>query len=128
MRLHHAALFSSSEANSDKFYEDILKLRKIKAYVLKSDLALKIFGIDDECLLILYGNDDFAIEVFVPKLVPSKKEPFPHLCLELDDREGLLARCRSAGLKIKLVPKGDSRICFVQDFDGNQFEIKQVIS
>ena len=38
------------------------------------------------------------------------------------------SEANAAGLKIKLVPKGDSQICFVQDFDGNQFEIKQAIS
>ena len=48
MRLHHAALVSSSEANADKFYEDILKLRKVKTSVLKSDMALRIFEIDAE--------------------------------------------------------------------------------
>ena len=128
MRLHHAALVSSSETHADRFYGDILKLRKIKATGLKSDLASRLFDIDAECLLILYENDNFAIEVFVPNRVPTKKETFRHLCLEVDDREGFLESCRSAGLKIKLVPKGDSQICFVQDFDGNQFEIKQVIS
>lgn len=128
MRLHHAALVSSSESHADRFYEDILKLRKIKTALLKSDLALSLFGIDAECSLILYGNENFAIEVFVPNRVPSKKEPFTHLCLEVDDREEFLANCRSAGLKIKLVPRGDSQICFVRDFDGNQFEIKQAIS
>lgn len=43
MRLHHATLVSSSEANVDKFYEGILKLRKIKTSLLKSDLSLFIF-------------------------------------------------------------------------------------
>ena len=128
MRLHHAALVSRSETHADRFYGDILKLRKIKTAELKNDLASSLFEIDTECLLILYGNDDFAIEVFVPRQVPSKKEPFTHLCLEVDDRDEFLERCRSAGLKVKLVPRGDSQICFVQDFDGNQFEIKQVIS
>ncbi len=128
MRLHHAALVSSSEAHADKFYEDILKLRKIKTYVLKSDLALKIFEIDAECSLILYGNENFAIEVFVPGRVPSKKEPFTHLCLEVNDREEFLGTCRSAGLEINIVPRGDSRLCFVRDFDVNLFEIKQAIS
>ena len=128
MRLHHAALVSSSEANADKFYEDILKLGKIKTYVLKSDLALKIFEIDAECTLILYGNENFAVEVFVPGRVPSKKEPFTHLCLEVKDREEFLARCRSASLEINLVSRGDSQICFVRDLDGNLFEIKQSIS
>ncbi len=128
MRLHHAALVSSSETNADKFYEDVLKLKKIKTTVLKRELALSIFKIDAECSLLLYGNDNFAIEVFVPNRIPFNKEPFRHLCLEVEDREEFLARCRSAGLDINLVPRGDTQICFVQDLDGNLFEVKQKIS
>ena len=128
MRLHHAALVSSSEDHADRFYQDILKLSKIKASMLKRDLSLSLFEIDAECSMILYGNEDLAIEVFVLNQGPSKKEPFTHLCLEVGDREEFLSRCRSGGLKIKLVPKGDSEVCFIQDFDGNMFEIKQVIS
>ena len=124
MRLHHASLVSSSEANADKFYEGILKLRKIKTSILKNNLALRIFDIDVECPLILYGNEDFAIEVFVTTQIPDKKAPFSHLCLEVEDREKFLTSCRSTGLAINLVPRGDSQICFVQDFDGNLFEIK----
>jgi len=124
MRLHHAALVSSSEANADKFYEGILELRKIKTSLLTNNLAVEIFNIDVECPLILYGNQDFAIEVFVTNQIPDKKAPFTHLCLEVEDREKFLARCRSTGLEVNLVPKGDSQICFVQDFDGNMFEIK----
>jgi len=124
MRLHHAALVSSSEANADTFYEGILELRKIKTSLLTNNLAVEIFNIDVECPLILYGNQDFAIEVFVTNQIPEKKAPFTHLCLEVEDREKFLTRCRSNGLEVNLVPKGDSQICFVQDFDGNLFEIK----
>jgi len=125
MRLHHAALVSSSEANADKFYEGILKLRKIKTSILKNDLAVRLFDTNVECPLILYGNESFAIEVFVTDQVLYKKMPFTHLCLEVEDREKFLSRCRSTGVKINLIPRGDSQICFVQDFDGNLFEIKE---
>ena len=125
MRLHHAALVSSSEANADKFYEGILKLRKIKTSLLKKNLAEALFDIDVECPLILYGNEDFAIEVLVMNRIPDKKAPFTHLCLEVEDRKEFLTSCRSSGLVVNLFPKGDSQICFVQDFDGNLFEIKQ---
>ena len=124
MRLHHAALVSSSEANADKFYGGTLKLGKIKTSLLKSDLALKIFKIDVECPMILYGNEDFAIEVFVTDRIPIEKLPLRHLCLSVGDREKFLERCRSDGIEINLVSRGDSQICFVQDFDGNLFEIK----
>ena len=125
MKLHHAALVASSETNADKFYEGILKLKKIKTSLLKNNLAARIFGMDVECPLILYENKDFAIEVFVTTRIPSKKFPFIHLCLEVEDRDEFLTRCRSNGLQITLVPKEDSQICFVQDFDGNLFEIKE---
>ena len=124
MRLHHAALVSSSEANADKFYEDTLKLRKIKTSLLKNDLSLKIFEIDVECPMILYGNEDFAIEVFVTDRILNEELPPRHLCLEVEDRGKFLESCRSNGIEINLVSKGDSQICFVQDFDGNLFEIK----
>ena len=78
MRLHHTALVSSSESHADKFYQDILKLKKIKTSILQSELASELFEIDAECILFLYGNEDFAIEVFVTKQLPSKKEPFTH--------------------------------------------------
>jgi catechol 2,3-dioxygenase-like lactoylglutathione lyase family enzyme len=125
MRLHHAALVASSEANADKFYEGILKLRKIKTSILESNLAVRIFEVDVECPMILYGNDDLAIEVFVSERVPSKREPFTHLCLEVEDREEFVTSCRSTGLEIKVIPKGDSYLCFARDFDGNLFEIKE---
>ncbi len=124
MRLHHAALVSSSEANADKFYEGTLKLRKIKTSVLKNDLSLKIFEIDVECPMILYGNEDFAIEVFITDRIPNEKLSLRHLCLEVEDRGKFLESCRSNGIEINLFPRGDSQICFVQDFDGNLFEIK----
>ena len=124
MRLHHAALVSSSEANADKFYEGTLKLRKIKTSLLKNDLSLKIFAIDIECPMILYGNEHFAIEVFVTDRILNEKLPLRHLCLEVEDREKFLERCRSNGIEINLVSRGDSQICFVQDFDGNLSEIK----
>ena len=124
MKLHHVALVSSSETNADKFYEGILKLRKIKTAILKNDLAQKLFGTDVECPLILYANQDFAIEIFVTDKVPSQKAPLIHLCLQVEDREQFAASCRSAGLAVNLIPRGDSQICFVQDFDGNLFEIK----
>ena len=125
MRLRHASLVSSSQANADKFYEGLLKLKKIKTSTLTSNLAVKISGIDVECPFILYENEDFAVEVFVTNQIPDKKSPFAHLCLEVDNRERFLKSCRSHGLKVNLVPRGDSQICFVQDFDGNLFEIKQ---
>ena len=125
MRLHHAAVAARTEENADTFFQDILGLSRIKASTLKSDLASAIFDIDCECGLLLYGNEDFAVEVIVADPLPEQKETFAHLCLEVGEREKFIERCRSAGLEICLVPKGESLLCFIRDLDGNLYEIKE---
>ena len=126
MRLNHVALVCSSERSADDFYEGVLGLRKIKSFVLGKDLAEQIFEIPRESQIILYGNDNFAVEVFVAKPAPGGVSPFVHLCLEVKNREGFLGKCEAVGLTVKRVPKGDSLLTFVQDYDGNLFEIKEL--
>ncbi len=124
MKLHHAAVIARSETNVDQFYEGILQLKKTKKTFLTHSLAKDLFDAELECPFILYANDTCAIEVFVIDQLSHKPAPCVHLCLEVEDRETFLKRCRSHGLKITRVTKGNSQICFVQDFDGNRFEIK----
>jgi catechol 2,3-dioxygenase-like lactoylglutathione lyase family enzyme len=124
MKLSHVALVASSQENADRFYERILKLTKIKTSVLKSDLAMEIFGFAVECPLILYGNEAFAIEVFVTEALPPNRSPVAHICLQVEDREAFIAVCRSAGLTVLSIPRGEWQLYFVRDFDGNLFEIK----
>ncbi|MFO7600455.1 MAG: VOC family protein [Candidatus Desulfacyla sp.] len=124
MKLNHVALVARSQENADRFYEGILKLTRIKASMLTRDLAMKIFGLEVECPLILYGNEGFAIEVFVTERIPPNSSPVAHICLQVEDREAFIAACRSAGLPVNLIPRGEWKLCFIQDFDGNLFEIK----
>jgi len=124
MKLNHVALVARSQENADRFYEGILKLTRIKVSMLTRDLAMKIFGLEVECPLILYGNEAFAIEVFVTDRIPPNSSPVAHICLQVEDREAFIAACRSAGLTVNLIPRGEWELCFIQDFDGNLFEIK----
>lgn len=124
MRLHHAALTSSSEANAEKFYEGILKLEKLKASFLTRDVARQLFDTDLECPFFLYGNENCAIEVFITNRFPNGPIPITHLCLQVEDRETFLETCQTHGVPITRVSRGESQICFVEDFDGNRFEIK----
>ncbi|MFH1626217.1 MAG: VOC family protein [Pseudomonadota bacterium] len=128
MKLHHVAVVCSSEENADRFYGEILGLRKIKTSTLNKDLAERLFGVASEPQMILYENEDFAIEVFVTPLDPGKFTPFTHLCLAVEDRGEFLGRCQKAGLAVQQIPKGDSLLGFVQDYDGNLLEIKALPS
>ena len=124
MKLHHVALVAGSQENADRFYEGLLKLTKIKTSMLKSDLAMEIFGWDLECPLVLYGDEGFAIEVFVTDRISPNSSRVAHICLQVEDRQAFVAECRAAGTEILIIPRGESQLCFVKDFDGNLFEIK----
>ena len=101
-----------------------LKLKKIKSSRLTSDLAMKLFGIEVECPFFLYGNEQFGFEIFVTDQIPAASPPVSHICLQVQDREALIGACRAEGAEVLLIPRGESQLCFVRDFDGNLFEIK----
>jgi catechol 2,3-dioxygenase-like lactoylglutathione lyase family enzyme len=93
--------------------------------MLNEPLTEQIFGRAHECKIILYGNEYFAIEVFVTARAQEKGPSFEHLCLEVEKREDFLAQCQSNGIEVKRIPKGDSLLVFIEDYDGNLFEVKE---
>ena len=125
MRLHHVALVGRSLENADQFYEEIVGLKKIKTVALNKGLAKQLFDTALECQIVLYGNENFSVEVFITATTPRKISPFVHLCLEVDNRKQFLENCQSAGIMVNRVPRGDSSLIFVEDFDGNLFEVKE---
>jgi len=126
MRLHHAAVVCESLENADRFYEGVLELGKKKIQTLDAGLSEQIFGISSPCQMVLYGNDDIAIEVFIPPRTPQKTRGFGHLCLQVENRATFLEACGVAGLAVKKILKGESWVVFLEDYDGNLFEIKEL--
>jgi catechol 2,3-dioxygenase-like lactoylglutathione lyase family enzyme len=125
MRFHHAAVVCSSPETSDRFYEGILGLKKVKSVSLNSDLAEQLFGTARECGVILYADETLAVEVFLDISTPTERSPFLHLCLEVEDREQFLEMCHAKGVEVNRVQKGDSLVTLIKDYDGNLFEIKE---
>jgi len=126
MRLNHVALVCSSEQRANDFYESVLGLRKIKSFVLDKDLAHRIFGIEREPRVVVYGNDRFTAEVFIDDRLTERSTSFEHLCLEVKDREEFVKKCEAMHVEVNRVPKGGGLLTFVKDYDGNLFEIKEV--
>ena len=125
MRLIHAGLVSSSEDKADRFFSGVLGFEKTRRSELSAELADRLFGVDGGCEIVYYGSGDLEIEVFVttpPEIVGSR---MGHLCLEVANRAELLARCAEMGVAVRQAPKGDSLIVFIEDEDGNLFEIKE---
>ena len=124
MKLHHVAVVCHSQENADRFYGEILGLKQIKSFTLNRELVDQIFDVNCECQMILYGNENFAVEVFVTSVHPEKVNPFVHLCIEVENKEKLAENCQAKGLETKRISRGDGSLIFVKDYDGNLFEIK----
>jgi hypothetical protein len=84
----------------------IMGLKKIKASSLNKDLAKQIFDAACECQIILYGNENFAVEVIVADSAAGKINPFVHLCLEEEASEEFFGKCQFAGLVVNRVQRG----------------------
>ncbi|MBW1743402.1 MAG: VOC family protein [Deltaproteobacteria bacterium] len=126
MRLNHVALVCSSEENANEFYVGILGLERMRTSVLPEELSREIFNIGGEYQVLVYGNDRFTAEVFIAANLPRGESRFEHVCLEVEDVETFVTECESRQVRVNRVFKGDRLLTFVEDFDGNLFEIKEI--
>ncbi len=125
MFLNHVALVCSSEDNSDRFYREVLGLEKMQSKVLPSDLSELIFGLEGEYKLVNYGNDNIKFEIFLSNQQLAEVKKLEHVCIEVEHLGKFLTKCAEMGIEILRIPKGDSLMVFVRDYDGNLFEIKE---
>jgi catechol 2,3-dioxygenase-like lactoylglutathione lyase family enzyme len=126
IRLKHVALICGSEDESDKFYGQLLGLKKVRSKILSSELSSQLFNVEQEFRIIDYQNENMHFEIFVGHQPTSNSRMVEHTCLEVDNFELLLDKCRDIGVDILRIPKGDSFITFIKDFSGNLFEIKAI--
>ncbi|MDP8217421.1 MAG: hypothetical protein P9M03_01715 [Candidatus Theseobacter exili] len=121
--LNHVGLCSTSEKNSDRFFVGILGLKKQRDFCVSRELTEEIFGISREHKVIVYAGKNLNFEVFITdKVNPDKID---HVCLNLKNIDQLFLKCEKEGLAVKKISRGDRFIYFLQDFDGNLYEIKE---
>ena len=125
MQLKHVALTASSEKKSDAFYAVLLGLTKSEPKALARELAKAIFNVDSELVMINYRDEQVHFEIFVTGPDGGNSRKIAHTCLEVDNLEGFLEKCRGLKVDVTRIPKGDKILTFIKDFDGNLFEIKE---
>jgi catechol 2,3-dioxygenase-like lactoylglutathione lyase family enzyme len=125
MRLQHIALVSSSESKSDRFYQDVLGLEKKESKILSSELSKKIFGISRNCKIVNYGNHEIQFEIFISEKGRPKNKTMDHICLDVYDRNLFIQQCNRMKIEVNQIPRGESMLVFIKDYDGNLFEIKE---
>lgn len=126
MFLKHVALVCGSEKKSDKFYKDLLGLKKQDPKTLPEELSAQIFNRASQYQIINYADDGTHFEIFIDdRLDPGRNDrKIEHICIEIEDLEAFIEKCRALAVNILQVPRGEKHLTFVRDFDGNLFEIK----
>lgn len=127
MKIAHIGLTASSEEKADRFYNQILCLKKAPPKIVKASIAKSLFNLNSAITYINYFNDNIRFEIFI--LPDLKEELSPnHVCLEVEDKESFLNKCSTSGVTIKRLVKEDKEVIFISDFDGHLFEIKEAQS
>ena len=121
--LLHAAIHSDTIDHAHRFFHSILGLNQIKKFSLTTDLSQKIFSLNQPVDVIVYGNENIQIEVFIAPDIPQPS--YEHLCIKVPSKEDFIVRCNTVGLQPYFVDKGDKQLLFVRDFSHNLYEIKE---
>lgn len=125
MKAHHFGLACSSEKKADGFYENLLGLKRLERKTVPAALCGTFFGIPHDMVVLNYVSGEDFFEVFIHQGErPAAASP-AHICLEVEDLEAFLERCRAMDVPVMRAARGDRWITFIQDFDGNRFEIKE---
>ncbi len=123
MILRHVALTCSAEEKADKFYKNLLGLKKSAPKTIPASLSKALFNINSELKIINYRNEYLHFEIFFDSPIKSSVRRIEHVCLEVDDLATFLEKCRTLQVNIVQVPKKDKLLTFISDDDGNLFEI-----
>jgi len=122
-KILHSALHYSDRKQAEIFFTKILELKLKKTFTLSKDLSNNIFKINEEVTVDVYSNDEACFEVFITKI--KIEHGYEHICIEIDDKEEFIKRCRKYKIEPKIVKKGAKTLLFIKDFLGNLFEIKE---
>ncbi|MEA3495068.1 MAG: VOC family protein [Bacteroidota bacterium] len=124
MKLQHIAFSVSNIDEVEKFYADILEMKKLKSFVLKKELAHKIFNINEDTAVFLMGKEELTFEIFVSNQKVEKG--FAHICISVKDREKLIEKVEAQKYECIRIERDNFDLIFIKDKNGNIFEIKEI--
>ena len=123
--LNHVALTFPDKISAAIFFKEILDLSEIKSFEISNELSKQIFGISENIFVIVFGNNKVNFEVFITDKI--KKESYEHVCVEIENKEEFIKRCRQNNIEPIFVKKEDRTLLFIRDYSGNLYEIKEKI-
>jgi catechol 2,3-dioxygenase-like lactoylglutathione lyase family enzyme len=128
MDIEHIAVASNSEEDSDKFFVDLLGLKKSRSFIVSTDKMEQFFGVSKEQDVIRYENANISVEVFITDDDSKVGDIFTHSCLLVDNRDELVRKAREMEFQVIQVPRtdSDSYYLFIRDNFNNLYEIKEI--
>lgn len=126
MKIDHVAVSSNTEEDSDRFFIELLAMKKERAFVVSDDLMEQFFGVRKEQKIVRYGNDEVSVEAFITNDNSKVIDRFTHICLIIEDREKLIEKAKKLNFEVIKVPRknSDGFYLFLKDHFGNLYEIK----
>lgn len=126
MKIDHVAVSSNTEEESDRFFIELLAMKKERAFVVSDDLMEQFFGVRKEQKIVRYGNDEVSVEAFITNDNSKVIDRFTHICLIIEDREKLIEKAKKLNFEVIKVPRknSDGFYLFLKDHFGNLYEIK----
>ena len=126
MKIEHLAVSSNSEEDSDNFFIKLLGLKKLRSFVVSSELMEQFFKVKEEHKVIRYDNEEVSIEVFITNDKSKVLDKFTHICLVIEDRTKLIDTARQMNYEVIKVSRKNSDVfyLFLKDNFGNLYEIK----
>ncbi len=127
MKVDHFAVAANSEKEADKFFIELLDLKKVREFEVEAELMEQFFNVARKTKLIRYENDKIAAEIFITCDNSSSKDFFTHQCLLVEERDLFLEKAQKLGYKSVKVPREEKNTyyLFIRDSFGNIYEIKQ---
>ena len=121
LKIEHLAVSSNSEEDSDNFFVILLGLKKLRSFVVSSDLMEQFFKVKEEHKVVRYGNEEVSIEVFITDDNSKVLDKFTHMCLVIEDRAKLIDTARQMNYEVIKVPRKNSDVfyLFLKDKFGN---------
>ena len=126
MKIEHLAVSSNTEEDSDNYFIKLLGLKKLRSFVVSSELMEQFFKVKKEHKVIRYGNEDVNIEVFITDDKSKVIDKFTHMCLVIEDRAKLIDTARQMNYEVIKVSRKNSDVfyLFLKDKFNNLYEIK----
>jgi len=126
VKIEHIAVASNSEADSDKFFMELLGLNKARSFIVSADKMVKFFGVNKDQNFIRYENMNFGVEVIITEDYSKSKDIYTHPCLIIEERDKLIEKAQELEFPVIKVPRdsGSGYYFFIKDNYDNLYEIK----